>query len=96
MLADHRGYNVLFTAVESGDVELVKAFLHLKINPDHMVRKVNAQVLAWNGRHSEILVIFAMMNLMCLHVIDLCQLSKDFRIFYNNTRELHAAIKSKN
>ncbi|XP_070503610.1 uncharacterized protein [Chironomus tepperi] len=95
LLADSRDYNLLLVAAESGNAEIVKILLNCGINTT-ADDGVSAQDLAWNNRHSEVLLVLAQANLPYPDEIDISQLSDEFRTFYKTTEELHEAIIDKN
>ena len=95
VLADSRGFSLLLVAAELGNAEIVEILLSFGADTESPIDGINAQSLAWNGRHSEVLLAIAKANLPYPLGMDVTQLSDEFKEFYKNTEELHEAIIAK-
>ncbi|KAL7050247.1 hypothetical protein ACKWTF_004010 [Chironomus riparius] len=88
-------HNLLMMAADAGNPEIVEYFLNFGFKPT-ADNGISAQDLAWKKRHSEVLLVLIRANLPYPKGIDVNQLSKNFKIFYDKTLKLHAAIINKN
>lgn len=92
LLGDSRGFNMLHIACEQGNAEIAEILLLFGERTETFYKGVNAQSLAWKGRHSKVLKILATVNLPYPPGIDISLLSNEFHEFYSKTDELHRAI----
>lgn len=95
VFADYRNYNLLLLAAEAGNVIVVDNFLKIGLSEETFDKVTNAQLLAWQGAHSDVLVVLAEHDLAYPDGIDINQLSNTFKAFYKRIEEFHAAIISK-
>lgn len=91
-LADHRDYNILLLAAEVGRTDVVELSLKFGVKAESENPTITAQSLAWEGRHSDVLIILAKANLPYPEGIEIEELSEEFKIFYKDTEDLHEAI----
>ncbi|XP_070506445.1 uncharacterized protein [Chironomus tepperi] len=95
ILADYRNYNLLLLAAEIGNDSVVESLLRNGINEESPDKSVDAQSLAWKGRHSEVLITLANHDLKYPIGIDISQLSNKFKAFYKRIEDFHDAIRVK-
>ncbi|KAL7014891.1 hypothetical protein ACKWTF_016175 [Chironomus riparius] len=94
--SDSRGFSLLLIAAELGNSEIVKILLSFGADTESPIEGINAQSLAWTGRHSDVLLVMAQANLIYPTGIDISQLSDEFKEFYKETEQLHEAIIANN
>lgn len=91
--ADYRDYNLIFLAAEEGNNDFVKMLLKLGIPAELQMFNVNAQQLAWNKGHSDVLLTFVQSNLTYPSAeFDVNFCSNELKSFYQQTSEIHNAI----
>jgi len=96
ILADNRNYNLLLLASEAGNSTVVENLLEIGLREETADQTINAQSLAWQGRHSDVLMALAQYDLKYPVGIDVNQLSDKFKSFYKRIEDFHAAIRSNN
>ncbi|KAL7015425.1 hypothetical protein ACKWTF_016450 [Chironomus riparius] len=92
-LIDQRGYSLLLLAAESGDISLTKIFLKLGVKSDST--NTNAQTLAYEGGHFDILLLLLEGNLTYPSTFDIEKCPENIKRFHEVNENLHQAIKDK-
>ena len=82
----------MLLAVENGDIDVVKNLLDYGINTELPNRSINAQILAYNNGHFEVLNMLLNDNQTYPPSIDITQCSDEIRKFYEISKNLHEAI----
>lgn len=83
-------------AAEAGNSDVVEILLQLGLETETSNPSINAQTLAWDGRHSDVLLLFAKANMPYPKDVDQKELSDNFKKFYHKTEMMHEAIISGN
>ncbi|KAL7048603.1 hypothetical protein ACKWTF_003418 [Chironomus riparius] len=94
LLADHRQYNLLLIAAEQGDPYIVKLMLNCNCSTES--GGTNAQILTWNGRHFEVLLILLKSNLTYPDSFNVDECPNDIKEFYEISQKLNEAMTLKN
>jgi len=89
---------LLLLASESGNVKVVKALLKYGINPQVNLPAgvVTAQDLAWQGRHSDVLLALLRSNLPFPTDIDINRCTEELKRFIETCQEVHKMIEEEN
>ncbi|XP_070507937.1 uncharacterized protein [Chironomus tepperi] len=95
-LADNREYNVLLVAAELGHYDVVSNLLKMGFETDSPFKFINAQSLACENRHFDVLFLLLKSNLRYPVLMDVNECSEDIRSFINISDSLHQHIKSNN
>lgn len=96
LIADHRDYNLLLQAAEEGNDHVVKILCKMKLEAQHPQQDINAQMLAWNKKHFDVILTLLTDNLPFPPSFNDKECSKDIKKFIATNEELHEAIKAKN
>ncbi|CAG9801230.1 unnamed protein product [Chironomus riparius] len=92
--ADHRNYNLLLIAAELGDSYIVNFMLNGGFNTEF--HGTNAQTLAWNGQHFDILLKLLESNLTYPYMIKIDECPDDIRKFNKISQDLNDAMIARN
>ena len=95
-LADSRNHNLLLLAAEIGEADIVESLLTLGMDTELPQQNINTQTLAWNGRHSNVLLVLIQANLTYPESFEINQCSQDLKKFHRNCIELHNAVVANN
>jgi len=96
LLSDPRNYNLLHHASESGNAKPIEALLKYGIEWQIPESEVTAQSLAWDGRHSNVLLKLFQSNLPFPPGIDVNDCSEELKSFIKICEEFHEMIEGKN
>lgn len=91
-LIDSRGYNLLLVAAADGNAEIFKILLDMGMSNNILENNINAQMIAWNGKHFDVLMVLANENLTYPTDLDATKCTGAFKKFCNDTEELHTSI----
>jgi len=94
LLADYRNYNLLLLAAELGDIYIVHFFLDGGFRTES--HDTNAQTLAYNNRHFDILLSPLKSNLVYPQHINIDECPDYIKDFYEVSRSLNEAMMVKN
>jgi len=95
-LADSRNHNLLLLAAEIGEAEIVESLLTLGMDTELPQQNINAQTLAWNGRHSNVLLVLIQANLTYPESFEISHCSRELQKFYKMCIRLHDAVIANN
>jgi len=95
-LADSRNHNLLLLAAEIGEAEIVESLLNLGMDTELPQQNINAQTLAWNGRHSNVLSVLIQANLTYPESFEISHCSRELQKFYKMCIKLHDAVIANN
>ena len=95
-MADSRDYNLLFIAAEQGYANVVYSLLQLGISAEIPEIDVNPQILAWNNRHFDVLLMLLQENLTYPSSFNKDDCPKELKDFVEITNRLHENIIEKN
>ncbi|CAG9800003.1 unnamed protein product [Chironomus riparius] len=94
LLADHRNYNLLLIAAEMGNAYVANFILDGGISTE--VNDMNAQTLAWNGRHFEIIFELLKSNHKFPDSINIEECPDSIKEFAQISHELNEAMILRN
>ncbi|XP_070497766.1 uncharacterized protein [Chironomus tepperi] len=94
LLADPRDFNLLILAAEYGNSEIVEILLLHGMNTNSLDNKVNAQTLAYQNQHFDVLHLLLQANLKFPDSFDASLCTGKCKEFCNVTEEVHQLIKS--
>jgi len=93
-LRDSNNYNILLLAAMAGNANVIDVLLQIGMCTE--LEETNAQTLAWENRHSDVLLALAEADLPFPDGIEISQLSDTFKRFYSMIKEFHTAIECRN
>ncbi|XP_070503068.1 uncharacterized protein [Chironomus tepperi] len=94
LLADRRDFNLLLLAAEHGNSEIVKILLQHGMNTNSLDNKVNAQTLAYQNQHFDVLYLLLKANLKFPASFDASLCTGKCKEFCDVTEEVHSLIKA--
>ncbi|XP_070503082.1 uncharacterized protein [Chironomus tepperi] len=94
LLADPRDFNLLLLAAENGNSEIVEILLHHGMNTNSLDNKVNAQTLAYQNQHFDVLYLLLQANLKFPNSFDASLCTGKCKEFCDATEEVHSLIKA--
>ncbi|XP_070503089.1 uncharacterized protein [Chironomus tepperi] len=93
-LADSRDFNLLLIAVEMGNSEIVKILLQKGMNTNSLDNKVDAQTIAYQNQHFDVLYLLLQANLKFPDSFDASLCTGKCKVFCDVTEEVHNLIKA--
>lgn len=96
LLNDQRGYSLLLLAVEAGNIEAVKRLLKLRVSHHAPEKNVSVQSIAYDLGHHDIFLMLAQRGFLYPPNVDINNLTDEFRAFYAEVEDVHAAVIANN
>ncbi|XP_070507649.1 uncharacterized protein [Chironomus tepperi] len=94
LLADSRDFNLLQLAAETGNTEIVNILLKLKMKTCSMDNKIDAQSMAFNNKHFDVLYILLQNNLTFPQSFESSECTGKLKEFCDVTEDVHKLISS--
>ncbi|XP_070509042.1 uncharacterized protein [Chironomus tepperi] len=94
LLADSRDFNLLLLAAEIGNTDIVNILIKLKMKTCSMDNKVNAQSMAFDNKHFDVLYILLQNNLTFSQSFEPNECTGKLKDFCDVTEEVHKLITS--
>jgi len=94
LLADPRDFNLLLLAAEHGNSEIVEILLQHGMNTNSLDNKVDAQTLAYQNQHFDVLCLLLEANLKFPESFDASMPTGKCKEFCEVTEEVHKLIKA--
>ncbi|XP_070497764.1 uncharacterized protein [Chironomus tepperi] len=94
LLADIRDFNLLLLAAEHGNTEIVEILLKQGMNTSSSDNKINAQTLAYQNQHFDVLHLLLQANLKFPDSFDASLCTGKCEEFCDVTEEVHSLIKA--
>ncbi|CAG9807112.1 unnamed protein product [Chironomus riparius] len=94
LLADSRDFNLLLLAAENGNSEIVEILLQQGMNTNSLDNKIDAQTLAYQNQHFDVLCQLLQANLKFPASFDTTLCTGKCKEFCEVTEEVHKLIKA--